>query len=106
MRIEKAMDRPYSAECLEAAPRVQALIREAAADEGRHLDALEHGRARHPEVVPFGMGELARPQGLGHAPVALRPVGPERDEAVLAHAARVSNVVVDVAPAFPRADRD
>src|SRR5215472_2379866 len=52
MRVEKAMLRADAAEGLEAAARMQSLVREAAAHQGRHVDALEGGRARGPKIVP------------------------------------------------------
>jgi hypothetical protein len=84
---------------------MEAVVGEACADERWHLDALESRCTRGPEVVPLGMSELLISQGLRDVASALRHVGPEGKEAILADAARVGDITVRVGPPLPRTDR-
>ncbi len=104
VRVEKAMARADTPERLEAAARVQSLVREAAADERRNLDALEIRGARRPELVPLRMGDLPCAERFGDAAGALRHVRPEGDESVFANSARVCDVAVGIGPPLPRTD--
>src|SRR5579863_5891814 len=104
VRVKEAVFRADAAEGLEAAARVHALIREARADERRDLDALERRCARCPEVVPLRVRDLLRAQRLRHPTGALRHVCPEGEEAILADAAGVRDVAVDVGEPFPGTD--
>ena len=84
---------------------MQQVIREAAANQHRHVDARKLRHPRFPPVIEFWSAQRLRVQILGGASGFIGDLPPHRKEAAITHPTWLGEIAIDIRKALPWADR-